>query len=157
VIPTDRIFHSECLFIGLRNMFHVFFSFIFFCTFFFLLFHSFSFFVHWKLFFIPYCSYYDCLGFIMLSLICVCLLLFIHAFPLFLVHVLLCSLVVVHPFSLTISSCSSFKYLPNMLLFVGLALVLHWYDHLPPFLLYANLRMGSLKDLRFKAWTSLIK
>jgi hypothetical protein len=94
---------------------------------------------------------------IMLSLICVCLLLFIHAFPPFLVHVLLCSLVVVHPFSLTISSCSSFKYLPNMLLFVGLALVLHWYDHLPPFLLYANLRMGSLKDLRFKAWTSLIK
>jgi hypothetical protein len=113
---------------------------------FFFLFHLFLLFVHSKLFFTPYYFYFYCLLFVVLSyqlpfidvnlcfhsfvFVWCCLFMLSHYF---LFMFFLCSIVVVHPFSLIISSCSSFKYLPNMLLFVDLALALHWYAHLPPF------------------------
>jgi len=64
----NMFFHSELFICWFEE--HVsffFFSFIFFCTLFFLLFHTFLLFVHSKLFSTPYYSHYDCLLFIVLS------------------------------------------------------------------------------------------
>jgi hypothetical protein len=132
----NRIFHSECLFVGLSNIFCVFFLFHL------LLYFLFSCFIHFCSLFIQSCfslltililivycllyfpTNYHSLMIIYVSTLLCLFILVVHVFLLFLVHVILFSLVVVHPFSLTISSCSSFKYLPNTLLFVALALAL---------------------------------